>query len=87
MATVPPITVPVVADLIGGGLRCCPCTDNALTNDTPLADVPVAITMAPSVQQFTMPGQQIMAPVVLPVCADCRKRQMGVVSKTGLMVS
>ena len=49
--------------------------------------MPVAITMAPSIQTFTANGQTIMAPVVLPVCIDCRKRQMGVVSKTGLMVS
>ena len=68
-------------------MKCCPCTDNAILEDTPLDDVPEAVTMAPSVQQFTMPGQQIMAPVVLPVCAACRKRQMGVVSKTGLAVA
>ena len=82
MASIPPITVPVLA-----GLKCCPCLDNAILNDTPAEDVPAAVTMAPSVQTFTMPGQQIMAPIVLPVCVDCRKRQMGITSKTGLVVA
>ena len=91
---VPPPPGAETDDLVPGeliaanlGLRCCPCTDNAIINDTPLDDVPAAFTMAPSVQTFTANGQTIMAPVVLPVCIDCRKRQMGVVSKTGLMVS
>ena len=68
-------------------MKCCPCLDNAIINDTPVADVPEAVTMAPSIQTFTANGQTIMAPVVLPVCIDCRKRQMGMVSKTGLAVA
>ena len=46
MATIPPITVPVLA-----GLACCPCTDIAISKDTPIEDVPVAFTLAPSVQR------------------------------------
>jgi hypothetical protein len=69
------------------GLRCCPCTDNAITNDTAIEDVPPAITMAPSIQTFTIGGQEVRAPVTIPVCLDCRKRQMGIVSKTGLIVT
>lgn len=68
-------------------MKCCPCIDMAITNDTPTADVPEAVTMAPSIQTFNMGGQQLNAPVVLPVCIDCRKRQMGVVSKTGLVTA
>jgi hypothetical protein len=64
------------------GLKCCPCTDTAITNNTP---VPVAVTMAPSLQMFTINGQQVQAPCVIPVCADCRKLQLGIVSKTGLI--
>lgn len=85
MAVVPPLNVPVKAMLTG--LKCCPHTDEAITNGTPVDDVPAAVTMAPSVQTFTVNGQQIAAPVVLPVCAGCRQRQLGPASKTGLMVA
>lgn len=87
MATVPSITVPVAADLLNAGLKCCPCTDDAIINSTPIKDVPAAVTMAPSAQMFTINGQQVMAPVVLPVCAPCRKNQLGIASKTGLVVA
>jgi hypothetical protein len=80
--TVQPITVPVLA-----GLLCCPCTDNAIIKGTPLADVPPAVTMAPSLQTFSMGPEQVHAPCVLPVCVDCRTRQLGVTSKTGLVVA
>ena len=80
---------PASGELIAAnyGLRCCPCTDRAIRDDTPLEDVPGAFTMAPSMQTFTMGGQQLNAPCTIPVCADCRKRQMGTVSKTGLTVA
>ena len=81
MATSQPATVPALA-----GLACCPCTDIAISKDTPIEDVPVAFTMAPSVQAFTVGGQDVMAPVVIPVCVDCRRKQLGVTSKTGLYV-
>jgi hypothetical protein len=69
----------------GTGLRCCPCLDAAIERGASLDDVPAAITMAPVVQGFTMQGNQVMAPVVVPVCAECRKRQMGIKSKAGLI--
>ena len=93
MATVPAITVPVVAEPLGElmvgnlGLKCCPCTDNSLTKGKPeLDDIPPAFTMAPSVQTFTIQGNDVMAPCVIPLCVDCRRKQLGVVSKTGLIV-
>ena len=82
MAVVQPITVPVLA-----GLLCCPCTDNAINHGTPIEDVPPAVTMAPSLQMFKMNGETVHAPCVLPVCVECRARQMGVTSKTGLVVA
>ena len=85
MATGP---VVVTRSLSGSGLKCCPCTDNAIIQDTPLDQVPAASTMAPSLQTFTVMGpqgmQEIQAPCVIPVCTDCRTRQLGVKSKTGL---
>ena len=66
------------------GLRCCPCLDKAIKDGTDPEDVAAAITMAPSMQTFTMGGQQLNAPCTIPVCVDCRKRQMGAVSRTGL---
>ena len=69
------------------GLRCCPCTDKAITDDTGTDDVPAAFTMAPILQTFTVQGRDVAAPCVVPVCLDCRKRQMGAVSKTGLAVA
>lgn len=68
-------------------MKCCPCTDKAITDGQPGTDVPEAATMAPSVQTFTVNGQQIAAPVVLPVCLECRKNQLGVVSRSGLAVA
>lgn len=88
-ASMPPAGEPVFGELITAnyGLRCCPCTDKAIADGTPLEDVPEAFTMAPSMQVFTMGAQQVSAPCTIPVCADCRKRQMGAVSKTGLTVA
>ena len=90
MATIPALTVPIKGELLtaANGLKCCPCTDNAIIQDTPLDQVPAASTMAPSLQTFTVMGpqgmQEIQAPCVIPVCTDCRTRQLGVKSKTGL---
>jgi hypothetical protein len=66
-------------------MKCCPCLDDALAAGAPAEDVPEAVTMAATVQGFTVNGQPVMAPVTLPVCAECRKRQIGVKSKTGLI--
>lgn len=74
-------------ELADSGLKCCPCTDNAIAEDTPIGDVAAAVTLAPSMQTFTMQGQQITAPCTIPVCLDCRKRQLGFVSKAGLITA
>lgn len=86
MASIPPINVPLKATL-STGLKCCPHTDKAIIDGTPVDDVPDAVTMAPVLQMFTVGTQKVPMPVVLPVCADCRKNQLGVVSKTGLVTA
>lgn len=68
-------------------LKCCPCLDNLLTGAKNAGKVADAVTMAPSVQQFTINGQQVAMPVVLPVCEACRRRQLGIASKNGLFVA
>ena len=68
-------------------MKCSLCLDAALQNETPVQDVPEAAAMVAVMQAFTLNGQQIAAPVPLLVCADCRKRQLGVVSKTGLIAA
>ena len=88
--SMPPAAEPLFGEQMVGnlGLKCCPCTDKAIADgEVDLDQVDMAVTFAPSMQTFTLQGQQISAPCVIPVCVDCRKRQMGVVSKTGLMVS
>jgi hypothetical protein len=93
MTTTPDLAGQIIAEPLGElmtaniGLRCCPCTDKAITDDTPIEDVAAAVTMAPSIQTFTVGGQEVRAPCTIPVCVDCRKRQMGIVSKTGLIVT
>ena len=89
MATVPSITVPVVADLLGVScLKCCPCTDELITAcGTYVSQVSAAVTLAPLVQAFNAGGQQIMAPLALPVCFACREKQLGRVSKSGLVTA
>ena len=62
-------------------------TVGPITDGTGTEDVPAAFTMAPILQTFTVQGRDVAAPCVVPVCLDCRKRQMGVVSKTGLAVA
>ena len=90
MATIPAITVPITGELVtttNYRLKCCPCTDNAIINDTDLDQVPPAVTMAPSLQTFNAGGQQLNAPCTIPVCLDCRRLQLGIVSKTGLITA
>ena len=87
--SMPPAAEPLFGEQMAGnlGLKCCPCTDNSLTKGKPgLDDIPPAFTMAPSVQTFTIGGNDVMAPCVIPLCVDCRRKQLGVVSKTGLIV-
>lgn len=69
-------------------LRCAPCTDQHITdgddNDDHIAE---AITIVPILQTFTVGGQQIAAPVATPICYQCRRKQLGMVSKTGLVTA
>ena len=69
-------------------LKCCQCTDDLITGGgTDEASVPDAVTLAPLVQTFTIGGQQIAAPLMVPVCFGCREKQLGRVSKTGLVTA
>lgn len=70
-------------------LKCCPCTDDLITSgDTyPETAIPDAVTIAPVLQAFIIGGQQVTAPVMLPVCFSCRGKQMGQVSKQGLVTA
>jgi hypothetical protein len=73
-------------------LSCAPCTDKAITDghepdSEEAARVPDAVTMVPTVQTFNVGGQQIAAPVALPVCYACRQKQLGTVSKRGLVTA
>jgi hypothetical protein len=71
------------------GLKCCPCTDELITSGGtyPETDLPDAVTMAPLLQTFNAGGQQIMAPLALPVCFACREKQLGKVSRNGLVTA
>jgi hypothetical protein len=69
-------------------LKCCLCTDELITSGgTDESAVPDAFTMAPLLQSFNAGGQQVMAPVTLPVCFACREKQLGKVSKSGLVTA
>lgn len=71
-------------------LKCVLCTDALITSGRSYpedADLPDAVTMAPLLQTFSMGGQQVTAPVTLPVCFGCREEQLGKVSKNGLILS
>jgi hypothetical protein len=74
------------------GLNCVLCTDEAITagyglGSEEVAAIPLAFTLAPLVQTFNVGGQQIAAPLALPVCFPCREKQLGKVSKNGLILS
>jgi hypothetical protein len=68
-------------------LKCSPCTDQAITDGQEMEGVADAFTLAPVVQVFGVNGQQIAAPLALPVCPDCRKKQLATVSKSGLAIA
>ena len=70
-------------------LKCCPCLDQAIAagQDTDLASLPDACTLAPVLQAFAAGGQQVMAAVPLPVCLACRKGMLVTVSKNGLVTA
>jgi hypothetical protein len=69
-------------------LKCCPCTDKAITDGQPdQADVANAVTIVTVMQSFNAGGQQMAAPVTMPVCYACRQQQLGKVSKHGLVTA
>lgn len=70
-------------------LKCAPCTDQLITDGRsyPEHELPDAVTMVPTVQAFNVGGQQIAAPVPLPVCFACRSKQLGTMSKRGLVTA
>jgi hypothetical protein len=70
--------------------KCAPCLDAAITSSEPggLESVSDAVVLTTVVQVFPMAGgQQMAAPVLMPVCLPCRKQQLGAVSKTGLVTA
>ena len=69
-------------------LKCAPCTDKHITDGGQDADgVADAVTIVTVLQTFVAGGQQIAAPVSMPVCYDCRQQQVGKVSKHGLVTA
>lgn len=69
-------------------LKCNPCTDELITGGgTDQASLPDAVTMAPSLQTFVVGGQQVSVPLALPVCFACREKQLGRVSRKGLITA
>ena len=68
-------------------LKCSPCADQAIADGLDLDGLPDAVLLAAVVQAFAVNGQQIAAPVMLPVCLDCRKKQLVTVSKNGLVTA
>ena len=70
--------------------KCAPCMDAAITAPGPLVlgAVPDAVVLATTLQMFPVPGgQQAAVPVQAGVCASCREKQLGTVSKTGLVTA
>ena len=68
-------------------LKCQPCLDQAIVAGQDTEGVPEAATLAPALQTFTAGGQQVAAPLVLPVCVECRKKALVTVSKSGLVTA
>ena len=68
--------------------KCVLHTDKMIVagGDPDPAGLPDAVTWAPVMQKFTFEGQPVVAPVVLPVCYDCRSAQVASVSRSGLSV-
>ena len=68
-------------------LKCCMCVDKHITDGGSYPDPAIAdaCTIVPVVQTFNVGGQQIAAPVSMPVCYGHREEQLGKVSKAGLV--
>ena len=70
----------------GMDLKCSPCLDARITAGGDAA-VPDAVTLVPVLQSFAVNGQQVVAPVPVPVCMECRRKQLGKVSRAGLVTA
>lgn len=73
-------------------LHCLPCLDQVIAGGHDAASeeasrVPYADTLVTVMQPFTVNGQPVMAPVSMPVCYSCRVKQLGGVSKRGLVTA
>lgn len=69
-------------------LYCAPCTDQAIADgETDVDTIPAAVTIVPVMQEFNVGGRPVAAPVSMPVCYSCRRQQLGVVSKAGLVTA
>ena len=68
-------------------LKCCPCTDRCITDGGEPVAIPEAWTLAPVMQTFAMGGQQVIGVVNMPVCYQCRTKQLAPLSKTGLVTA
>lgn len=69
---------------------CAPCLDSAITAaEPPDPDaVPDAVVLVTVIQMFPAPGgQQMAAPALMGVCLACRQKQLGTVSKRGLVTA
>lgn len=88
MASIPPVKVPVIGELVNGKLKCCSCTDRALGSGESVADGDIAdaFTIAPLAQVFNVGGQQVIGVTALPVCKPCRAVQLGKPSNNGRLV-
>jgi len=72
----------------GMDLKCSPCLDARITAGGAVAGVvPDAVTLVPVLQSFAVNGQQVVAPVPVPVCMECRRKQLGKVSRVGLVTA
>ena len=76
---------------LNGELKCAFCADPAIRDGLTLSHIPNAVTFAAHMQTFSIPSpqgmQEVMAPVSLPVCYDCRHKQLAPLSKTGLVTA
>lgn len=93
MAEMRNVSIPVKAELAittapGPLGKCAPHLDQAIMDGQPfdLAAIPDAVVLVTVLNQFPIAGgQQVSAPCLLGVCLECRKQQMGTVSKAGLL--
>ena len=70
--------------------KCAPCLDAAITGPESFVidAVPDAVVLVTVIQMFPVAGgQQMAAPALMGVCLACRQKQLGTVSKRGLVTA